>query len=108
MSAGAYAKRGEVWVVDLGYAAKVRPCLVLSIEAEDTDRALTTVVSHTTSVRGTRFEVSLNARFLKTGAFDVQNIISVSHAKFVRKLGSLTNEQMEQVEGTIRMWLDLL
>ena len=46
MSAGAYAKRGEVWLVDLGYAAKVRPCLVFSIEAEDTDRALTTVVSH--------------------------------------------------------------
>ncbi len=50
MSAGAFAKRGEVWLVDLGYAAKVRPCLVFSIEAEDTDRALTTVVSHATSV----------------------------------------------------------
>ncbi len=24
--------RGEVWLVDLGYAAKVRPCLVFSIE----------------------------------------------------------------------------
>ena len=43
MSAGAYAKRGEVWLVDLGYAAKTRPCLVFSVEAEDTDRALTTV-----------------------------------------------------------------
>ena len=50
MSAGAYAKRGEVWLVDLGYAAKARPCLVFSIAAEDTDRALTTVVPHTTSV----------------------------------------------------------
>lgn len=27
MSAGAYAKRGEVWLVDLGYAAKTRPRL---------------------------------------------------------------------------------
>ena len=25
--------RGEVWLVDLGYAAKVRPCLVLSVPA---------------------------------------------------------------------------
>ena len=33
MSAGASARRSEVWPVDLGYAAKVRPCLVLSIEA---------------------------------------------------------------------------
>jgi mRNA interferase MazF len=108
MSAGAYAKRGEVWLIDLGYAAKVRPCLVFSIEAEDTDRALTTVVPHTTSIRGTRFEVSLKIRFLKQGAFDAQNIISVSHAKFVRKLGSLSAEQMEQVDDAVKFWLDLL
>lgn len=108
MSAGTFAKRGEVWLVDLGYAAKTRPCLVFSIEVEDTDRALTTVISHTTSVRGTRFEVSLNVRFLKPGAFDVQNIISVSHAKFVRKLGTLTDEQMQQVEEAIKFWLDLV
>jgi mRNA interferase MazF len=25
--------RGEVWLVDLGYVAKVRPCLVISISA---------------------------------------------------------------------------
>jgi len=27
--------RGEVWLVDLGYVAKVRPCLVISIPALD-------------------------------------------------------------------------
>jgi mRNA interferase MazF len=108
MSTGASARRGEVWLVDLGYAAKVRPCLVFSSEAEDTDRALTTIVPHTTSVRGTRFEVSLNIRFLKKGAFDTQNIVSISHAKFIRKLGSLTDEQMKQVEEAAKLWLDLL
>jgi len=41
--------RGEVWLVDLGLAAKVRPCLVLSIPFQDEDRALVSVVSHTTS-----------------------------------------------------------
>jgi mRNA interferase MazF len=107
MSAGQYAKRGEIWLIDLGYAAKVRPCLVLSIEVEDTDRALTTVIPHTTSVRGTRFEVSLNVRFLKQGAFDAQNIVSVSHAKFVRKLGSLTVEQLKEIEEVVNFWLDL-
>jgi mRNA interferase MazF len=108
MSAGAYAKRGEVWLVDLGYAAKTRPCLVFSVEAEDTDRALATVVLHTTSVRGTRFEVNLKVRFLKEGAFDAQNILSVSHAKFIRKLGSLTAEQIRQVEDAVKFWLELL
>jgi mRNA interferase MazF len=38
--------RGEVWLVDLGYAAKVRPCLVLSIPAADEDPALATLVPH--------------------------------------------------------------
>lgn len=47
--------RGEVWLVDLGLAAKTRPCLVLSIPAtEDTDRALVTMISNTTSVRGSQ------------------------------------------------------
>lgn len=41
--------RGEVWLVDLGYVAKVRPCLVISIPALDQDRALATLTPHTTS-----------------------------------------------------------
>lgn len=48
--------RGEVWLVDLGMAAKVRPALVLSVPADDTDRALATLVPHTTSPRQSRFE----------------------------------------------------
>ena len=36
--------RGEVWLVDLGYTAKVRPCLVVSIPALMQDRALTTLI----------------------------------------------------------------
>ena len=49
--------RNEVWLVDLGMVAKVRPCLVLSIPADEgTDRVLTAVVPHTTSTRQSRFE----------------------------------------------------
>jgi mRNA-degrading endonuclease toxin of MazEF toxin-antitoxin module len=36
--------RGEIWLVDLGYVAKVRPCLVISIPALDQDRALATLI----------------------------------------------------------------
>jgi mRNA interferase MazF len=36
--------RGEVWLVDLGYGAKVRPCLVISIPALKQDLALATLV----------------------------------------------------------------
>lgn len=65
-------KRGEVWLVDLGMAAKVRPALVLSVPAGDDDRALATLVPHTTSVRGTQFEATVSVGFLKTGAFDAR------------------------------------
>ena len=37
--------RGEVWLVDLGMVAKVRPCLVISMPARVEDCALVTVVN---------------------------------------------------------------
>lgn len=42
-------RRGEVWLVDLGLAAKVRPCLVISVPPQEHERALCTLVAHTTS-----------------------------------------------------------
>ena len=101
-------ERGEVWLVDLGYAAKVRPCLVISIPALDEDRALATLVPHTTSLRGSRFEVQVKTRFLREGAFDVQNIITIPHVKLLRKLGYLTSEQVEDIEQRLRLWLGFM
>jgi mRNA-degrading endonuclease toxin of MazEF toxin-antitoxin module len=34
------ADRGSVWIVDLGLAAKVRPCVVLSVPTDPVDRVL--------------------------------------------------------------------
>lgn len=100
--------RGEVWLVDLGYVAKTRPCLVVSIPAEDIDRALATLVPHTTSIRGSRFEVKIKARFLlKDGAFDAQNLITIPHAKLIRKLGTLQPTELVLVEDAVRLWLSL-
>lgn len=98
-------ERGEVWLVDLGYVAKVRPCLVVSIPALRRDRALATLVPHTTSHRGSRFEVAVKLRFLKPGAFDVQNLVTIPHAKLVRKLGELDPDQLLQVEDVLLFWL---
>jgi mRNA-degrading endonuclease toxin of MazEF toxin-antitoxin module len=36
-------------------AAKVRPCLILSVPTDPLDRVLVTVVPHTTSVQGTYY-----------------------------------------------------
>lgn len=98
-------ERGDIWLVDLGYTAKVRPCLVISIPVLDEDRALATLIPHTTSARGSRFEVNVNVRFLREGVFDIQNIITIPHAKLLRKLGSLSSEQLTQVERVLLFWL---
>ena len=81
-------QRGEVWIVDLGTVAKVRTVLVLSIPLLDEDRALVTIVPHTTSVRQTRFEIPVAARFLKPGAFECQNLQTASLAKFEPRFGN--------------------
>jgi mRNA interferase MazF len=100
-------KRGEVWLVDLGMVAKVRPAVVLSVPPADTDRALVTLVPHTTSVRGSRFEAGVAVRFLKDGAFDAQNLITIPHAKLLRVLGRLSSQQLGPVEAVVRTWLGL-
>lgn len=99
--------RGDVWIVDLGMAGKVRPCLVLSVPAGPQDRALVTLVAHTTSARASNFEVAIPTRFLQAGAFDAQNILTVPHAKLVRRLGSLSPDQLALVEAVVRRWLGL-
>ncbi len=99
--------RGEVWLVDLGLAAKVRPCVVLSTPAAENDRALVTLVPHTTSVRGSKFEVVVPARFLKPGAFDAQGLVTVPHARLVRPIGTLAAIQLQDVENAVRVWLGL-
>ncbi len=100
--------RGSVWIVDLGLAAKVRPCLVLSVPTDPQDRVLVTLVPHTTSVRGTHFEVAAQAKFLHgSGVFDAQQMVSVPQVKLVKRLGNLSADQLALVEEAVRRWLSL-
>lgn len=94
-------------MVDLGYVAKVRPCLVLSSSITDRDRALVTLVAHTSSARGTSFEVASNASFLKAGVFDAQNLVTVPLAKLVRPLGLLADADPRLVGLSVIAWLGL-
>ena len=54
--------RGEVWLADLGIAAKVRPVLVVSVPFGDRDYALVKSFPHTTQPRGASFEVRVPIR----------------------------------------------
>src|SRR5580765_807968 len=100
-------RRGEVWIVDLGMAARVRPAVVIGVSAEDVDRALVTLVPHTTSPRHSRFEASVSVPFLRAGVFDAQSLITIPHARLIRQVGTLGGAQLAVVERAVRLWLGL-
>jgi mRNA interferase MazF len=102
------ARRAEVWLVDLGMAAKIRPALVFNIPFHDDERALYTIVPHTTALRGGRFEVIVEVPWLERGAFDVQGLRSIPGSVLVRKLGALNQSQMDQMARAIKLWLGIV
>ncbi len=101
------ARRGEVWQIDFGLAAKVRPALVLGCDVADQDRVLVAVVYHTTSLRGTRYETPMRVPGLDEGGFDAQNLYTVPAARLIRRRAILTPEQLRQVEARVKLWLGL-
>lgn len=101
------AKAGEVWVIDLGMVAKVRPCLLLTNYPADDELALVTVLPHTTALRGHRWELALPKSFLKPGAFHLQQVQSVSVSRLERRLGVPTAEEWHTVQDRLADFLGL-
>ncbi len=92
---------GEVWLTDFGMAAKVRPALVLTDSPADDELDLVTLLLHTTALRGNRWELNIPKPFLKSGAFHLQQIQSVSTIRLERRLGILTEHEMKQVRHAL-------
>jgi mRNA interferase MazF len=90
------AKRDEIWMADLGLAAKVRPVLVLSVAYEGQERAIVSYVIRTTSLRDTQYEVRHETRGMPNGAFDAQGLGSIPEIKL---------EKGEWDSSTLRRWL---
>lgn len=101
------AQRGELWLIDLGMVQKARPCLILSIAYLDHERAVVTYVPRTTSLRGTRFEVTHEGRGMDAGAFDAQGIGSIPVVKLQRRLGLVDPAVVGNVELAVKQWLSL-
>ena len=89
--------RGEVWMIDFGMAAKVRPALLLTGNPASDELDLVTVLLHTTALRGNRWELNIPKPFLRPGAFHLQQIQTVSTVKLERKLGALTEGEMHRI-----------
>jgi mRNA interferase MazF len=84
---------------------KERPVLILSVPFDDIDRAVVTVVFHSTALRGSRYEVVIPCSYLKPGAFICQSIATYPTARAIRRLGMLTPVQLATVEARVFAWL---
>ena len=92
---------------DLGMAAKTRPVLVVSVAYGDSDRAIVTVVPHTTEIRRSSFKISIKVPFLRPGAFLVQGVSTYPKAWAIRRLGALVPGQMDEVMDGLAAWLGI-
>ncbi len=102
-------ERGDVVLVDLGMAAKTRPCVVLSKRQPDRQRAMCVVAPLTTEIRGGECEVAFPkpAWLREVSVVNVVGIAGVDHAKILRRLAPLPSEAFERVLGTAAAMLAL-
>jgi mRNA interferase MazF len=92
---------GEVWLADLGLAAKTRPVVIVSRHDPDAPRALMIYVPLTTQNRASRYEVELpKLHFLHEKSFaNVQGIASLAVTRLERKLGELPCDVIDKSDG---------
>jgi mRNA interferase MazF len=102
-------KPGEIWLADLGLAAKTRPVAIVSRYDENPPRALIIYVPLTTQNRQSQYEVQLpKLKFLNRDSFvNVQGLSSIPHVRLERKLGQLPDEAMQKIREAILFALDL-
>jgi len=102
-------KPGEVWLADLGLAAKTRPIVIVSRYDAEPPRALVLYVPLTTQNRQSPYEVALpSLQFLdRNSAANVQGLGSLPKARLERKLGVVPDELMVHIKRALAFALDL-
>ncbi|EDN70794.1 conserved hypothetical protein [Beggiatoa sp. PS] len=102
-------KYGDIWLADLGLAAKTRPVVIVSRYDPEPPRALTIYIPLTTQYRNSAYEVVLpKLRFLNQNSVaNVQGIGSLPTIRLERKLGELPNEIMLKIKQAILFALDM-
>ena len=100
---------GEVWLADLGLAAKSRPVVIVSRSDSDPPRALVIYVPLTTQNRQSKYEVLLpKLSFLhEVAVANVQGIASIPTVRLERKIGSVSQSLMNDIRQALRFALDL-
>jgi mRNA interferase MazF len=100
---------GEIWLADLGLAAKTRPVVVVSRADPDPPRALILYVPLTMQHRQSPYEVVLpRLPFLEQNSVaNVQGLGSLPTVRLERRLGTLPDTIMAQIKRALAFALDL-
>jgi mRNA interferase MazF len=96
-------KRGDVVLVDLGYVAKVRPCIVISIPNADSQRNMSVVAPLTTVIRGGECEVPFpKPKWLaEESVVNLIGLVGVDNAKIERLLGPLPKDSLNAIDDVL-------
>lgn len=102
-------KAGEVWLADLGLAAKTRPVAVLSFDDPDAPRALCIYIPLTSQNRGSRYEIPLGHLpwLAKESVANVQGIGSLPLSRFEKKIGVLSETDFLKIKRALIYACDL-
>ena len=100
---------GDVWLADLGLAAKTRPVVIVSRHDSDPPRALALYVPLTTQNRLSRYEVALpKLPFLdRDSVANIQGLGSIPAVRLERRLGRLPGAVMSELKAALAFALDL-
>ncbi|MGH7967407.1 MAG: type II toxin-antitoxin system PemK/MazF family toxin [Limisphaerales bacterium] len=100
---------GEVWLADLGMAAKTRPVLIVSRRDPDPPRALIIYVPLTSQNRGSPYEVPMpKLSFLREESIaNVQGVASLPVTRLERKLGHLPSDTLQKVKRALAFAMEL-
>ena len=100
---------GEVWLADLGMAAKTRPVVVVSRHDEQAPRALVVYVPLTTQNRGSRYEVVIpRLSFLREESVaNVQGIGSLPEVRLEKRLGRIPAAVLAEIRNALSFALEL-
>ena len=96
-------RHGEVWLVDMGMAAKTRPAVVLMADDLDAPRSLIIHVPITRQNRGSELEVSLDGLFFleADSIANVQGIGSLPSVRFEKRLGILPEADLKRIKAAL-------
>src|SRR5471032_208401 len=100
---------GEIWLADLGLAAKTRPVVIVSRQDSDPPRSLVLYVPLTNQRRDSPYEVPLpRLPFLdRQSVANVQGLGSLPTVRLERKIGRLSAGTMERLKDALAFALDL-